>query len=113
MAATESETRARQIDAQLARAGWTVGNRTLIEEFLRPLAISQNRLGKDLEVSPRRINEIIHGKRAITADTALRLSRYFGTTDRFWLNLQTRFDLETEKVHLGPALEQIQPLRSP
>ncbi len=83
------------------------------KDFLEPLEISQNRLAVAIGVPPRRINEIVHGKRRITADTALRLSRYFGTTDRFWLNLQTRFDLETEKVHLGPALEQIQPLRSP
>ena len=62
-------------------------------------------------VPPRRINEIVHGKRRITADTALRLARYFGTTDRFWLNLQTRYDLEMEKDHLGTALERI-PLRT-
>jgi addiction module HigA family antidote len=61
-------------------------------------------------VPPRRINEIVHGKRRITADTALRLARYFGTTDRFWLNLQTRYDLETEKDHLGHALDDIRPL---
>jgi addiction module HigA family antidote len=66
----------------------------LEEEFLKPLAISQNRLGKDLGVSPRRINEIIHGKRAITADTALRLSRYFGNSASFWLGLQMDFDLD-------------------
>ena len=64
----------------------------LEEEFLKPLAISQNRLGKDLGVSPRRINEIIHGKRAITADTALRLSKYFGNSASFWLGLQMDFD---------------------
>lgn len=84
----------------------------LAEEFLEPLQISQNRLAVAIGVPPRRINEIVHGRRRITADTALRLSRYFGTTDRFWLNLQTRFDLETEKVHLGTALDQIQPLRT-
>ncbi len=84
----------------------------LAEEFLEPLEISQNRLAVAIGVPPRRINEIVHGKRRITADTALRLSRYFGTTDRFWLNLQTRFDLETEKDHLGRALDQIQPLRT-
>jgi addiction module HigA family antidote len=66
----------------------------LDEEFLKPLAISQNRLGKDLGVSPRRINEIVHGKRAITADTALRLSRYFGNSASFWLGLQMDFDLD-------------------
>ena len=64
----------------------------LLEEFLEPLDLSQYRLAKDISVAPRRINEIVHGKRAITADTALRLARYFGTTERFWLNLQTRFD---------------------
>ena len=84
----------------------------LMEEFLEPLAVSQNRLAVAIGVPPRRINEIVHGKRRITADTALRLSRYFGTTDRFWLNLQTRFDLETEKDNLGTALDQIQPLRT-
>ena len=66
----------------------------LEEEFLKPLGISQNRLGKDLGVSPRRVNEIIHGKRAITADTALRLSRYFGNSASFWLGLQMDFDLD-------------------
>lgn len=84
----------------------------LMEEFLEPLEISQNRLAVAIGVPPRQINEIVHGKRRITADTALRLSRYFGTTDRFWLNLQTRFDLETEKDHLGAVLDQIQPLRT-
>jgi len=66
----------------------------LEEEFLKPLGISQNRLGKDLGVSPRRVNEIIHGKRAITADTALRLSKYFGNSASFWLGLQMDFDLD-------------------
>lgn len=78
----------------------------LLEEFLQPLEISQYRLAKDISVPPRRINEIVHGKRAVTADTALRLSRYFGTSERFWLNLQTRFDLEVEKDRLGARLEQ-------
>ena len=77
----------------------------LIEEFLLPMSISQYRLAKDISVAPRRINEIVHGKRSITADTALRLSRYFGTTERFWMNLQTRYDLETEKDRLGSRLE--------
>jgi addiction module HigA family antidote len=76
----------------------------LREEFLRPLAISQYRLAKAITVPPRRINEIVHGKRAITADTALRLARYFGTSERFWLNLQTRHDLEVEKDRLGARL---------
>ena len=78
----------------------------LLEEFLGPLEISQYRLAKDVSVSPRRINEIVHGDRAISADTALRLARYFGTSERFWLNLQTRFDLEREKDRLGDRLER-------
>ncbi len=78
----------------------------LLEEFLDPLGISQYRLAKDVSVPPRRINEIVHGKRAISTDTALRLARYFGTSDRFWLNLQTRFDLEREKDRLGDRLER-------
>ena len=77
----------------------------LLEEFLQPLNLSQYRLYKDISVPPRRINEIVHGKRAITADTALRLARYFETTDRFWINLQTRYDLEIEKDRLGAKLE--------
>ncbi len=78
----------------------------LFEEFLQPLEISQYRLAKDISVPPRRINEIVHGQRAITADTALRLARYFGTSERFWLNLQTRYDLEVEKDRLGKRLER-------
>jgi addiction module HigA family antidote len=77
----------------------------LLEEFLLPMGISQYRLAKDISVPPRRINEIVHGKRSVTADTALRLSRYFGTTDRFWLNLQARYDLELEKDRLGDRLD--------
>ena len=84
----------------------------LLEDFLEPLGVTQHRLAVSIGVPPRRINEIVHGKRRVTADTALRLSRFFGTTDRFWLNLQTRFDLEGEKDHLGAALESISPLRS-
>ena len=76
----------------------------LLEEYLRPLGISQYRLAKDISVPPRRINEIVHGLRSITADTALRLSRYFGTSDRFWLNLQTRYDLEVESERLKDRL---------
>jgi len=78
----------------------------LLEEFLKPLHISQYRLAKDLGVPARRINEIVHGKRAISADTALRLSRYFGLSDRFWLNLQTRYDLEMAKDRLGERLQR-------
>ena len=84
----------------------------LLREFLEPLQISQSRLAVAIGVPPRRINEIVHGKRRVTADTALRLARYFGTTDRFWLNLQTRFDLEIEKDNLGNALDQIEPLQA-
>ena len=69
----------------------------LQEEFMKPLGLSQNRLGRDLGVSPRRINEIVHGKRSITADTALRLSRYFGTSAEFWLGLQTDYDLDVAR----------------
>jgi addiction module HigA family antidote len=76
----------------------------LLEEFLRPLGLSQYRLAKDTSVPPRRINEIVRGTRAISADTALRLARYFGTSDRFWLNLQAHYDLEMEKERLGKRL---------
>ncbi|MFZ0546387.1 MAG: HigA family addiction module antitoxin [Candidatus Promineifilaceae bacterium] len=78
----------------------------LLEEFLKPMGISQYRLAKDISVPPRRINEIVKGKRGITANTALRLSRYFGMSERFWLNLQTRYDLEVEKDKLKGQLEQ-------
>lgn len=76
----------------------------LLDEFLEPMGISQYRLAKNISVSPRRINEIVHGKRAITADTALRLGRFFGMTPQFWLNLQNRFDLETTEAFLGNRL---------
>src|SRR5688572_7870850 len=72
-------------------------------DFLEPLGISQYRLSRDITVPPRRINEIVHGKRRITADTALRLARYFGTSDRFWANLQNRYDLEVERDALGES----------
>jgi len=78
----------------------------LFKEFLGPLGISQYRIAKDISVPARRINEIVHGNRSITADTALRLARYFGTSDRFWLNLQIRYDLETEKDRLKDRLER-------
>ena len=78
----------------------------LLEEFLRPYGISQYRLAKDLSVHPRRINQIVHGKRAVTADTALRLARHFGTSERFWLNLQTGYDLEVEKDRMGDRLDR-------
>jgi len=78
----------------------------LLEEFLEPMGISQYRIAKDVGVPARRINEIVHGNRAISADTALRLAKYFGTSERFWLNLQTRYDLEVEKDRLGDRLER-------
>lgn len=76
----------------------------LMEEFLKPLGLSQYRLAKEIHVPPRRINEIVHGKRAITADTALRLARFFETSERFWLNLQVRYDLEVERDRVGERL---------
>jgi len=78
----------------------------LLEEFLKPMGISQYRLAKDISVPARRINEIVHGKRSITADTALRLSRFFGTSERFWLNLQVRYALEVEKDRIGNELDR-------
>jgi addiction module HigA family antidote len=77
----------------------------LMEEFLKPLGISQYRLAKDINVPARRINEIVHGKRSISADTALRLSRYFSLSERFWLNLQARYDLEMEKDKFKGRIE--------
>ena len=77
----------------------------LLEEFLKPMGISQYRVAKDINVDPRRINEVIHGQRSISADTALRLARYFGTSERFWMNLQARYDLERKKMELGDRLE--------
>ena len=76
----------------------------LLEEFLEPMELSQYRLAKDISVPARRINEIVHGKRGVTADTALRLARYFGTSERFWMNLQIRHDLEAEKERLKGRL---------
>src|SRR3972149_5464792 len=78
----------------------------LLEEFLEPMGISQYRLAKDISVHPRRVNEIVQGKRSISADTALRVSRYFGLSERFWLNLQARYDLEVEKDRLEGRLEK-------
>lgn len=78
----------------------------LLEEFLKPLDISQYRLAKDINVDPRRVNAIVNGERSITADTALRLSRYFGTSERFWLNLQGHYDLEVQKDELGERLKR-------
>ncbi|QDO87038.1 HigA family addiction module antidote protein [Ornithinimicrobium ciconiae] len=84
----------------------------LLEEFLGPLGVTQHHLAVSIGVPPRRINEIVHAKRSITADTALRLSRYFGTSDRFWINLQTRYDLETRRDVIGADLDQIHPLQT-
>jgi addiction module HigA family antidote len=77
----------------------------LSEEFLKPMGISQYRLAKDTSVPPRRINEIVLKKRSITADTALRLGRYFGTSEQFWLNLQSEYELDVERDRLGNRLE--------
>ena len=82
----------------------------LMEEYLEPLGVTQHRLAVSLRVPPRRINEIVHGKRRITPDTALRLARYFGTTERFWLNLQDRYDIELERDRLAETLANIEPL---
>lgn len=78
----------------------------LLHDFLEPFELSQYRLAHDISVPARRVNEIVHGKRAMSADTALRLARYFGTSDRFWLNLQARFDLEVQRDLLGKRLER-------
>lgn len=81
----------------------------LMEEFMAPLGLSQNALGRALFVPPRRINEIVHGKRSITPDTALRLARYFGTTAQFWLDIQQNYDLARSQKALGKELDRIQP----
>lgn len=78
----------------------------LLEEFLKPMELSQNRLAVDLNVPPRRINEIVHGKRRITADTALRLGRYFGMSAQFWLGLQMDYDLDIGEDKLGRRVEK-------
>jgi addiction module HigA family antidote len=78
----------------------------LFEEFLKPMSISQNQLGQGLGVSARRINEIVHGKRSVTADTALRLARYFGNSPQFWLGLQMDYDLDVETDRLSSRIEK-------
>jgi addiction module HigA family antidote len=84
----------------------------LLEDFLKPLGLSQYRLAKSLSVPPRRINEIVLGKRAVTADTALRLARFFVTSDRFWLNLQAAYDLDVERDRLaGRLAKEVEVLR--
>ena len=84
----------------------------LAEEYLAPLGVTQHKLAVAIGVPPRRINQIVHGTRRITADTALRLARYFGTSERFWMNLQGRYDLELERDRLAGELDRIQPLAS-
>ena len=78
----------------------------LLHDFLEPFGLSQYRLAHDINVPARRVNEIVHGKRVVSADTALRLARHSGTSDRFWLNLQARFDLEVQRDLLGKRLER-------
>ena len=86
----------------------------LLEDFLNPLGLPQCRLAKGLSVPPRRINEIVLGKRAVSADTALRLARFFGTSDRFWLNLQAAYDLAVERDRLAGRLQrEVEVLRRP
>jgi antitoxin HigA-1 len=84
----------------------------LAEEFLDPMVISQYRLAKDIGVPPRRINEIVHGKRGITADTALRLGHYFGRTPQFWMNLQARYELETQADRIGKKISAMPVLKA-
>jgi addiction module HigA family antidote len=84
----------------------------LLEEFLKPFEVSQYELAKVIGVSARRINEIVHGTRSITPDTALRLARAFDVSDRFWLNLQNRYDIETELEKIGLELSKIEPLKA-
>ena len=83
-----------------------------MQEYLEPFGVTQHKLAVAIGVPPRRINEIVHGKRRISADSALRLARYFGTTERFWLNLRSRHDLEVERDRLARTLEETQPLAS-
>src|SRR5687768_3210742 len=78
----------------------------LLEEFLEPMELSQYRLAKDIQAPPRRINEIVHGSRAVSADTAMRLARYLGTSERFWLNLQAQYELDTERDRIGDRIEK-------
>lgn len=86
---------------------------TLLEDFMKPLSLSANRLALELHVPVTRINDIVRGRRAVTADTALRLARYFGTSPRFWINLQANYDLEVAQDRLaGQAWEQVKPRRA-
>lgn len=84
----------------------------LMEEFLEPMGITQHKLAVSIKVPPRRINEIVHGKRRISADTALRLGRYFGMTAQFWINLQSHHDLEVELDAIGDQLDEITPIQA-
>ncbi len=84
----------------------------LMADFIEPLGITQHKVAVAIDVPPRRINEIVHGTRRISADTALRLARYFGTSERFWINLQSRYDLEVERDRILPVLAEIRELRS-
>jgi len=84
----------------------------LDKEFLEPLSVTQYRLAIDVGVPPRRINEIVHGIRGISADTALRLAHYFGTTPQFWMNLQGRFDLQVEEDRIGPKIRRLKALKA-
>ena len=84
----------------------------LIEDFVAPLGLSRHKVAVAIGVPPRRINGIVHGRRRVTADTALRLAHYFGTSELLWINLQSRYDLEVGKDALGDALDTIQPLRA-
>jgi len=82
-----------------------------LAEYIEEYGISQYRLAKNISVPPRRINEIVHGKRAITADTALRLGRFFGMSAQFWMNLQTRYDMETAEIALADRIKrEVMPL---
>jgi antitoxin HigA-1 len=81
----------------------------LLEEFLLPMEISQNRIARDIGVLPRRINEIVHGKRSVTADTAVRLAKYFSVSESFWMGLQSDYDVEESHRHLGKKLDKIPP----
>ena len=82
-----------------------------MEDFIKGFGITQNKLAVAIGVPPRRINEIVHGKRAVTADTALRLGKYFGVSAQFWLNLQTQYDLDVTEDRLSRQIDAITPLR--
>ena len=82
-----------------------------MEDFIKGFGITQNKLAVAIGVPPRRINEIVHGKRAVTADTALRLGKYFGVSEQFWLNLQTQYDLDVAADRLSKQIDAITPLR--